>query len=183
MRRRLGRPLRRILGRDIPPLLIRANQDMSAGNYAEAATDLEQLARAAEGRGGRRAPMFHIQAGRAHLMAAQPVQALESLERGLGLFAARGRPRRLARIGSRLVAELDQSGFSAESQKLAVYLETLSPGFRSASVTESAEKHPRLPTHCPGCGAPVRPDEVEWLDDVTAECAFCGSPVRGEATA
>ena len=33
---------------------------------------------------------------------------------------------------------------------------------------------------CPSCGAAVRPDEVEWLDYVTAECAYCGSPVRGE---
>jgi len=179
MRRRFGRPLRRILGRDIPPLLIQANQDMSAGNYANAATDLEQLARAAEGRGGRRAPMFHIQAGRARLMAGQPAQAVESFERGFGLLAARGRPWRLARIGSRVVAELGQRGFVAESQKLADYLENLSPGFRSAPTPESAVKHPPLPTHCPGCGAPVRPDEVEWLDDVTAECAFCGTPVRG----
>ena len=33
-------------------------------------------------------------------------------------------------------------------------------------------------SHCPSCGASLRPDEVEWLDDVTAECAYCGSPVR-----
>jgi hypothetical protein len=180
MRRRFGRPLRRMLGRDIPPLLIQANQDLSAGKYAEAATDLEQLARAAEVRGGHRAPVFHIQAGRARLMAGQPAEALESMERGFGLLAARGRPRRLARIGSRVVAELSQRGFAAESKKLADYLESLEPGFRTIAPPEAAVKRPPLPTHCPGCGAPVRPDEVEWLDDVTAECAFCGSPVRGD---
>jgi hypothetical protein len=25
-----------------------------------------------------------------------------------------------------------------------------------------------------------RPDEIEWLDEVTAECDYCGSPLRGE---
>jgi hypothetical protein len=35
-----------------------------------------------------------------------------------------------------------------------------------------------LPTHCPSCGAALRPDEIEWLDESTAECAYCGSPVR-----
>ena len=48
MRRGFGRPLRRMLGPDVPPLLQRANQMLSAGNYAEAASAFEQLARAAE---------------------------------------------------------------------------------------------------------------------------------------
>jgi len=62
MPRRLRGPLRRILAPEIPPLLMRANRFMSDGNYLEAASALEQLARAAEARGGPRAPLFHIQA-------------------------------------------------------------------------------------------------------------------------
>ena len=180
MRRRFNRPFRRLLHGDIPPLLISANQSIAAGNFAEAADAFEQLARAAEGRGGPRAPMIRLLAGRAHLLAGQPDAALEDIERGFGLLAARGRLHRLARIGNRMIAEFLQRGYATESQKLAAYLENLSPGFGVQQAPAAPASHAPLPTHCPGCGAPVHPDEVEWLDDVTAECAFCGSPLRRE---
>jgi hypothetical protein len=86
MRRGFGR---RMFGPDIPPLLQRANQMMANGNYVQASSAFEQLARAAEARGGPRAPFFYIQAGRARVMAGQTAGGLEYLERGLGLFAAR----------------------------------------------------------------------------------------------
>jgi hypothetical protein len=35
-----------------------------------------------------------------------------------------------------------------------------------------------LPTKCPSCGAAIRPNEVKWLDDVTAECRYCGTPIK-----
>jgi hypothetical protein len=124
--------------------------------------------------------MIRIQAGRARLLAGQPDSALENIERGFGLLAAGGRLRRLARLGNRLVAEFRQRGYAAESQKLVDYLENLSPGFGAEQASAAPARQAPLPTHCPGCGAPVHPDEVEWLDDVTAECAFCGSPLRRE---
>jgi len=112
-------------------------------------------------------------------MAKQPQQAVESLERGLGLFATRGQTGKVANFGARVVAELKQHGFPAEAQQLTDYLRDLAPGFEASASGSTPAKQPLLPTHCPGCGAPVRPDEVEWLDSSTAECAFCGSPVRG----
>lgn len=180
MRRGFGRPLARGLVPNVPPLLRRANQLMSAGNYPEAASALDQLARAAEARGGPRAPFFHTQAGRAHLMGGQPEQAIESFDRGFGLFAARGQTVKLVNLGNHEVAELKQRGFSKESATLAAYLQSLWPEFKIGRSGLAPANRPPLPTHCPGCGAPVRPDEVEWADDVTAECAFCGSPVRGQ---
>ena len=87
---------------------------------------------------------------------------------------------RLSRLGHRIVADFRARGYEAESQKLADYLENLSPGFGAEQASAASVKHAPLPTHCPGCGAPVHPDEVEWLDDITAECAFCGSPLRRE---
>ena len=178
MRRRFSRPLRRTLGGILPPLLIRANESMNAGSFAQAAGDLEQLALAADGRHGPRAPMFHIQAGRARLLAGQPAAALQQFERGLGLLAARGRTRRLARLGPRVIAELRGHGFADQGQQLSEYLDNLSPGLAEAAQQLQPTKHPPLPTRCTGCGAPVHPDEIEWLDDVTGECAYCGSPLR-----
>jgi hypothetical protein len=181
MRRGFGRPLRRGFAPDVPPLLRRANNLMADGDYAGAANAFEQLARAAEGRGGPRAPFFYLQAGRARVMAGQSAAGLEQLERGLGLFAARGLMGKVFNIGNRIVAELHQRGLKQEAEKVAAYVKSLVPAFDVSPTQTPPAKHPPLPTHCPGCGAPVRPDEVEWMDNVTAECAFCGSPVRGES--
>lgn len=180
MRRGFGRPLRRGPGGEIPFLLRRANDLMVAGNYAAAADSFEQLARAAEARGGPRTPFFYLQAGRARVWAGQVPAGMEHLERGLGLFAARGRVRRTIQAGGRLVNELNQDGLTNEAARLTAYLNELVPGFEAARPESEPVKKATLPTHCPGCGAPVRADEVEWIDDITAECAFCGSPVRGE---
>ncbi|HEX9117672.1 MAG TPA: hypothetical protein VGA61_16500, partial [Anaerolineae bacterium] len=71
-------------------------------------------------------------------------------------------------------------------QQLTDYLKELVPGFGQGvpgGGKPAPAPSPRrvLPTHCPGCGAPLRPDEVDWLDEMTATCEYCGSPVHGES--
>jgi hypothetical protein len=186
MRRGFGRPLRPLLrgfAHDIPPLLRNANQMLSAGNYAGAASAYEQLARAAEARGGRRAPLLYIQAGRCLVMAGQSATGVELLERGLGLFAIRGQHARASNVGQRVVHELNARNLKREAQQVTDYMKELVPGFGEGSASSEASSSSQrcpLPTHCPGCGAPLRPDEVEWADDNTAVCAYCGSPAHGE---
>ncbi|SRR5581483_11683785 len=180
MRRGFGRLLRRAFAPDVPPLLRRANEMFMAGDYAGAASAFEQLARAAEARGGPRAPFFHVQAGRAFVLAGQTVTGVDHLQRGLGLFAVRGQLGKVFNIGNRIVGELRQRNLTKEADQIAAYMKTLLPAFDPATASPSPAKKPTLPTHCPSCGAPVRSDEVDWMDDATAECSFCGSPVRGE---
>ena len=114
-------------------------------------------------------------------MGGQTPGGLEYLQRGLGLFAVRGRDGKVFHVGNRIVGELNQRGLTKEAQQISGYIKSLVPNFDGTLGVPAQGKRPPLPTHCPGCGAPVRPDEVEWLDDITAECAFCGSPVRGES--
>ncbi len=178
MARFLGGPQGRRAPGQIPPLLRRANQLMSAGDFAGAASALEQLARAAEARGGPRAPFFYIQTGRAQVMGGQASAAMNNLERGLGLFATRGQFGKLQNFGTRLIAELNQRGLAKEAGQLADYVKTLAPNVASGAA--GMAKRAPLPTTCPGCGAPIHPDEVDWIDEITAECAFCGTPVRGK---
>ena len=182
--RRLGRPLRRLLRGGIPPLLIRSNELLSIGNYAEAADGLEQLARAAEvrgdRRGGRRAANLYLEAGRARLMAGQKTQGLELLKSGLNLLAVVGMGIRRARIGGRILEELEASGLVDEARQISAILGIPAQGPGATSAEPAPSKRPPLPTHCPACGAPMRPDEVDWMDEATAECNYCGSPVRGE---
>ena len=52
-------------------------------------------------------------------------------------------------------------------------------GEKSANSSSSVSKpSAHLPTKCPSCGAAIRPNEVKWLDDITAECRYCGMPIK-----
>ena len=178
MRRMFRRNIRKALAQDVPPVLQEANFAFDKGEYGRAGELFEKLAQAADARGGPRAPIFHLQAGRARILAGQTKLGMPSLKRGLELLAQRGQWQKLHQAGGRVAGELMARGLRAEADEIESLLRKLSP---SIPETESAPaKKPLLPTHCPSCGAALRPDEVEWLDDVTAECAYCGSPVREE---
>jgi len=184
MFRRRGRirPIRRAFSPDVPPVLQRANNLLAAGNYSAAAEAFEQIARAAHARGGPRAPMFFLQAGRARILAGQTSLGMEHLKQALAILASLGQWPRFQRAGERASQELTERGLTAEASEIRELLQTrLPPGFAASPAAGMPARRPTLPTHCPSCGAAVRPDEVEWLDDETAECAYCGSPVREAA--
>ncbi len=165
---------------EIPPMLQRANQLLESGQYAEAASAFEQLAEGALARRGPRAPVFFLQAGRARTLNSEPAAGLGHFKRGLQLFAEHGAFHRVHKAGSRVIAELRARGFTAEAQQMEEFVKGLLPAGTSptAAHTPDENRHAVLPTHCPSCGAGLKPDEVEWLDEVTAECDYCGSPVR-----
>lgn len=177
MRRIFRRQIRRTLAQEVPPILQEANFVFSKGEYGRAAELYEQIARAAEGRSGPRAPLFHLQAGCSRLRAGQPVLGIPSLKRGLELLVQRKQFQRLFQFGTRTINELNDLGFKKEAVEIEGWLKSVLP---QLPVAEAPARRPILPTHCPSCGAPLRPDEVEWLDEVTADCGYCGSPVRDE---
>jgi len=182
-RRPLGRPLRRAMLGNVPPALRRANQLMAAGQFEPAAEIFEQFANAAEARNGPRAPWFFLQAAQARLKADQWGAGMAHLRRGLSILAGRGQFQRLANAGMRFVTELKAMGHLTEAEAIEAYLKSALPaGFtaRTEPVMQATKRV--LPTHCPGCGAPIRSDEVEWADELTAECPYCGSAVRTEQT-
>ncbi len=180
MRRMFRRELRRgFAGPDMILLLQRANELMAAEDYAGAANSFEQLARAAESRGGRHASLDYFQAGRARILAGQTAMGLDLIERSLGLLAARGHPRKLGTVAYRIVNELDSRGLKEEARRIAAYAASLLPGLNLQVVGQELQtKHPPLPTHCPRCGAPVHPAEVDWIDQNTAECDYCGTTLQ-----
>lgn len=164
---------------DVPPMLQRAHELMAAGNYPAAAEAFEQLARRGEARQHPRTGQMYLQAGRARIFAGQKNVGFAHLKRGLGLMAAR--PAQLQRAGGRVVNELQDQGMSAEAQEIADWLKTSLPvqqEARGGAPVSARSKKPLLPATCPSCGGVVRMDEVDWMDDVTAECDWCGSPIR-----
>ena len=180
MRRRFRREIRKTLAADVPPVLQEANFVFDKGEYGRAAELFEQIAQVADARGGPRAPLFHLQAGRSRILAGQASLGMPSLKRGLEILSQRKQFPQLEKAGSRVMAELNEQGLKNEAADIEMWLKSiilLSPAFDADGVPA---KRPVLPTHCASCGAGLRPDEVEWLDDFTAECAYCGNPVRVE---
>ncbi len=180
MRRMFRRQIRKTLAQDVPPILQEANFAFDKGNYGRAAELFEQIAQTADARGGPRAPIFHLQAGRARIFAGQTKLGMSSLKRGLELFAQRGQLHKFHRASQRVIAELNARGLTAEATEIEAWLKNLAAPMSNLETKSLPVKRPTLPTHCPSCGAAIRPDEVDWLDEVTAECEYCGSPVRND---
>ncbi len=181
-RRGFIRPMvrRAMMTPDIPPALRRANELMAAGQFAAAADIFEQFVRGALQRGGPRAPQFFLQARRCRVLAGQVPVGMALLKQGLSIIASRGNWQNLQNAGRRVAAELTQRGLTAEATEIEAWLkQTIPSGFVPGPAADSAP--PRLlPTNCPSCGGPIRADEVEWMDEVTAECPYCGSAIRVE---
>jgi hypothetical protein len=175
MRRMFRRHIRKTLAQEVPPVLQEANFVFDKGEYGRAGELFEKIAETAAARGGPRAPLFYLQAGRARILAGQTSLGMPSLRRGLELLAERGQFPKLHQAGQRVISELRERGLQKEASEIETWLKKVLP---SAPSFDAPTKRPVLPTHCPSCGAGVRLDEVEWLDEVTAECAYCGSPIR-----
>src|SRR5215207_7235523 len=175
MRRVFRRHIRKTLAQEVPPVLQEANFAFDKGEYGRAGELFERIAETASARGGPRAPVLYLQAGRARILAGQISLGMPSLKRGLELLAQRRQFSRLHQAGLRVISELNERELKNESAEIETWLKAVLP---SAPSFDSPVKRPVLPTHCPSCGAGVRPEEVEWLDEVTVECAYCGSPIR-----
>jgi hypothetical protein len=178
MRRLFRRQIRKTLATNVPPVLQEANFVFDKGEYGRAAELFEQIAQVADARGGPRAPLFHLQAGRARIRAGHTSLGMPSLKRGLEILVQRKQFVQLQKAGSRVITELNEHGLSGEAAEIEEWLKSVLSSVPALETNDAPAKRPILPTHCPSCGAGLRPDEVEWLDDVTAECAYCGSPVK-----
>ena len=180
MRRRFGRLLRQNTNEAslTPPALQRANQLMAAGDYPAAAAAFEELGKRASGRGGRHAPFFFLQAGRAQMMMNEYKKCMGHYIHGLNLLIDAQRYTQLYRAGSNIVQELQSRGREIEAREIAGMIHSNTLAISETATQQLPSDKLALPTHCPSCGGPLRSDEAEWIDDLTAECLFCGSPVR-----
>ena len=176
MRRMFRRHIRKALSQNVPPILQEAIFAFDKGEYNRAAELFENIAQAADARDGPRAPIYHLQGGRARILAGQTDLGTPSLQRGLELLAERGHLQKFHQAGDRVLTELNSLGLKSEAANLELWLRKLAPPLPSFEAQKI--DRPVLPTRCPSCGAALKPDEVEWLDERTAECAYCGSPVH-----
>jgi len=172
------RPVKRGLGSNAPQNVRRANALMAKGKYLAAAGLFEEMARINESRVGR-APFMHLRAGEALSLAGEIDQGLDQFKLGMSQLAEVEKWQPLNNASQRFISELRKAGHPQEAQEIVDYLKKVQSTMPQGSL-ETIPHRAVLPANCTGCGASVRPDEVRWLDDVTAECSYCGSTLRAE---
>lgn len=194
--RRWGGPIRRALF-GAPPVggvwgagrpwqvLQRANALMAGGQPRQAAELYDELAQMAQARAmPRRAAQLHIQAARAWLAAGDERAAIEHAKRGFGAFIALGQGMRVARLLPEVTARLRQRGYTQAADELErdlqAQLARAGIDATAAASMGATVQRSSLPASCPHCGAPLHPDEVEWVDAARAECPYCGMIVKAE---
>ncbi|HKZ44038.1 MAG TPA: hypothetical protein VJZ78_03265 [Anaerolineales bacterium] len=165
------------------PKLQQANDLLGAGDFQGASQLFDELAQSAMTRNGPAVPHLLIQAGRAKILTGQIPEGIKNIKGALDVFAQRREWMRLIRTRSRAVQQLRENGMEQEAVDIESYLSDLIPTELSSlqheePVTPISKAISRLPVSCPGCGGPIRSDQVEWVDEVTAECPYCGRIMR-----
>ncbi len=140
------------------------------GDFAAAARAFEELARKAEGAAmWDRAGDLHLQAARCHLQLNDIERADQEGVQALRLFLRAGRPLKVRRLLPRMLAALEQHGRHDEARELREKAAQL-----LGPLPAMAGRRGSLPGKCPNCGAPLKPDQVNWLSPRSAECPYCG---------
>jgi hypothetical protein len=169
--------------RPLGPLFIRslntAFRLLQGGKPGEAAGLFAQLAGQMEATNHpRQAANLHANASHAFTDAHAAVGALEHARAALNLFLEYNMSNRAARFYQNITRKLDANGMMAEVGQLN---QEFADRIAQLPVTGPAgvpAPHKALPAHCPNCGAPIRSDEAEWVDSMTAECGYCESMVH-----
>jgi hypothetical protein len=107
---------------------------------------------------------------------------LESIYKGLSIFAQFGLYPRLEQMGHRATQELKSMGLDQESQQVEEYFRKLLEGVEFERLRQPSDRPPKLPPKCPYCGGKVDPRHVEWVDRTGALCEYCGSMIEASGT-
>jgi hypothetical protein len=159
-----------------------AHQLYDQGDYLQAGAIYQELAQAAEATGRRQAaPFLFFQAARCQMRIQQTDQGAKLAHHGLEILVSDGRWEAVHRVTPQLIDDFEQYGLPDYAQKIRQwYAQIVAHHPRQADSPLASSGSPviSLPTHCEGCGAPLRPAEVQRLDAHTVECAYCGSPIK-----
>jgi len=164
------------------PILVqsiqRANQLIANGQASEAAQLLTRLLRESESRGRPRLTAnLHAQAARAYAAAKDEQNALSHAQSALSQFIQLNMLPRVPKFYANITRELQVNGMNASADALQKEFGAKAKELESQGFAAPAQ-HGRLPPKCPQCAAPVKSDEVDWIDRNSAECNYCGSVIQ-----
>jgi hypothetical protein len=159
----------------------KAHRLMALGEYHQAAELFSQLGQTAHNLGRpQQAANLHAQAGLVWAEARNAEATVLQGQLALRAFIALNQYSRSGSYLARLTSALRLKGLTAAADQLqAEFADHLSPESAPSIPHPAPQVRSRLPVSCPQCGAPVRSDDVEWIDAFSAECAFCGGVIQG----
>ena len=164
--------------------LRRTHRQLEAGQYAQAYPTLKRLADGAvQRRMPVRAAMLYAQAARARIGMAAPGSenaawdAVDLGQRALHQLSGAGNRARAEALLARMLKVLERKRYYVQAVELRAQGTALL-GAKSRETVSPPQA--RLPAKCLSCYAPLRADEVEWVDAQSAECVYCGAVVQAE---
>jgi HAMP domain-containing protein len=158
---------------------VTANRLFAAGRTGEAATIFARLAQEMEdSQHPRRAANLHARAAHAYADGQNGSAALTQARAALSLFIQYKMVNRTPQFYTNITNKMTQRGMSKEVELIRHEFGKL-VGELPAQISQGrVGTHGSLPSTCTQCGAPLRSDEVEWVDDQTVECGYCGALMK-----
>lgn len=157
-----------------------ANQLLKTGQYRQAAPIFAQLAQSAREAGRvQKAATLYARSALAGAASRDAEFALLYTRQALQGLQDMGMLMRGSGVMAMILAELKSNGLSSVGTQLQHEFAgqfdeaALAPAFKAQAPQPGA----RLPATCPQCGAPVKSNEVQWIDATSAECAYCGGVI------
>ncbi len=169
--------LRRTAARQLKnSLFAEVNSMQQLGKPEEAATLLNDMAVQMAGMGRmRQAANLHAQAAHAWLDAGQIQLALDEARAAMEIFSVKGMLVRGSEFNRNFSQHLRKAGYAEPADGFEQANKIPAPLPPDVRLEKPAGQ---LPGACPKCGAPVRSDQVEWVDANSAECDFCGAVIK-----
>jgi len=156
--------------------VMQANQLLQSGRFDQAAMDYFQLANKLDRIGKpRQSANMHAQSALAWAKAGNEERALNQANIALRQFTLLRMPQRINEFKTEFEQILHPGKTTSPVPPTPDPKNTATP---VPSAPGSIPQRGKLPVVCSKCGAPVRSDEVEWIDDISAECDFCGAIIQ-----
>jgi len=162
-------------------ILSQANQLIATGHPGEAAQLFANLAQEMEASNHpRRAANLHAQAAHTYADDQDEPNALAQARRALTLFLQYEMVERSPRFYANIERKLRARNMSKAADALQVEFGKQVGSLPQPPAQPQVPGQQRLPSTCSQCGAPVRGDEVDWINQYSAECIYCGSVIQTE---
>lgn len=177
-RSRWGAPLNQALMGE----LAKANRLVANGQPGEAAPLYARLAQEMERSSHpRRAANLYALAAHAYADSADESNALAHARLALNLFIQYQVVERTPRFFANITRKIRNRGMAPAAEALQKEFGDRVGPLPAGGPPARQPQRGHLPPACPQCGAPLRSDEVEWIDARSVECVYCGLVVRTEA--
>ncbi len=174
--------------RRVRPLPFNAEQRLALGNANEWMV---------QGKPGRAAPIYAIladamlridyprlaanlyaRAAHAYADARDEQATLNFARKALALYAQYSKAHRFLIFFTNITRKMTTYGMSAAELALQSEFGSQISPLSGTPLSVRPRRSQLLPTNCPQCGAPLRAEQADWVDEDTIQCNYCSSLIR-----